>query len=215
MKKIGIIGSGPVGHALATAFANRDYEVMIGSRDPEKLEKWISDEGPDVRAGTFSDTAKFGEIIVLAVKGTVAENALDIAGKENLKNKTIIDTTNPIADAPPEDGVISFFTDLNGSLMETLQNKFKEARFVKAFNSVGNSLMADPGFGSIKPTMFIAGDHKGSKEEVRDILDEFGWETEDMGSSKAARAIEPLCILWCIPGILENRWNHAFKLLKG
>jgi predicted dinucleotide-binding enzyme len=97
--------------------------------------------------------------------------------------------------------------------MEELQSAFPDANFVKAFNSVGNVFMVNPKFES-KPTMFICGNNAGAKKEVIHILDLFGWETADMGAAEAARAIEPLCILWCIPGFLENKWTHAFKLLK-
>jgi 8-hydroxy-5-deazaflavin:NADPH oxidoreductase len=74
--------------------------------------------------------------------------------------------------------------------------------------------MVNPDFGGIKPTMFIAGNNENAKKHTKEFLDKFGWETEDMGSAEAARAIEPLCMLWCIPGLRENRWTHAFKLLK-
>ena len=111
-------------------------------------------------------------------------------------------------------GVLQFFTDQNKSLMEILQNKFERANFVKAFSCVGAPLMVDPDFGGPKPTMFIAGNNEKAKGEVKTILDVFGWEVEDMGAAAAARAIEPLCILWCIPGFRENRWRHAFKLLE-
>ena len=98
--------------------------------------------------------------------------------------------------------------------MEHLQNLVPDAKFVKAFNSVGNNLMVNPIFPGGKPTMFIAGNNDDAKNEVSIILDEFGWEVADMGKAEAARAIEPLCILWCIPGIIRNEWMHAFKLLK-
>jgi predicted dinucleotide-binding enzyme len=144
----------------------------------------------------------------------VPAEALNLAGCRNLKGKIIIDTTNPIKDAPPVNGVIQFFTSLEDSLMEQLQKQFPDARFVKAFNSVGNTLMVDPDFNGLKPTMFICGNDIDAKQEVTNILDQFGWETEDLGSVEAARAIEPLCILWCIPGFLRNDWAHAFKILK-
>lgn len=98
--------------------------------------------------------------------------------------------------------------------MERLQRAVPAARFVKAFNSVGNAFMVDPQFPGGKPTMFICGNDDGAKWIVRGILDEFGWETEDMGKVEAARAIEPLCMLWCIPGFARNEWSHAFKLLR-
>jgi predicted dinucleotide-binding enzyme len=98
--------------------------------------------------------------------------------------------------------------------MEMLQSKFASANFVKAFSCVGSSLMVNPDFRGVKPTMFIAGNNDDSKLQAKGILNTFGWEVEDMGVAAGARAIEPLCILWCIPGFRENRWRHAFKLLK-
>ena len=74
--------------------------------------------------------------------------------------------------------------------------------------------MVNPQFTEGKPTMFICGNHDGSKDKVKEILELFGWDVADMGKAEAARAIEPLCMLWCIPGIRENNWHHAFKLLR-
>lgn len=210
--KVGIIGSGPVAQSLGRGFIKHGYDVMLGTRDLSKLKEWQASSGG--KAGSFADTAAFGEIVVLAVTGTVAATALNQSGIENIKGKLVIDATNPILNAPPVNGVIQFYTNLGESQMEMLQRAFPEALFVKAFNSVGNALMVDPDFGGIKPTMFICGNDAAAKKTVTGILDKFGWETEDMGMSEAARAIEPLCMLWCIPGILHNRWAHAFKLLK-
>lgn len=213
-KKIGIIGSGAVGQTLATGLLKYGYKVMIGSRDLSNLAEWKSKAGEGGLTGTFAETAEYGEIIVLATKGSAALSAMKLAGKTNLSGKTIIDTTNPIADTPPENGVLTFYTELNDSLMERLQNAYPEANFVKAFNSIGNSLMINPDFGFEKPTMFICGNNTQAKVEVTTICSLFGFEIADMGGVEAARAIEPLCILWCIPGFLENNWNHAFRLLK-
>jgi len=214
MKKIGIIGSGSVGQTLATGFLKYGFEVMIGSRDLSKLKEWKSTSDPGGFLGSFEETACFGEIIVLATKGTAAIDALVLAGEANLAGKIIIDTTNPIADTPPESGVLQFFSELNNSLMEQLQKRFPGSRFVKAFNSIGSSLMINPDFGGVKPSMFICGNDQKAKEEVTEICNLFGFEAEDMGTAEGARAIEPLCMLWCIPGFRENRWRHAFKFLK-
>jgi 8-hydroxy-5-deazaflavin:NADPH oxidoreductase len=212
--KIGIIGSGVVGQVLAKGFLAEGNSVMLGTRDVSKPEvQNFKSENSAVQIGTFADTAKFADIIVLAAKGTVAESALELAGKENLKAKIIIDATNPIADAPPVNGVIQFFTDANSSLMEKLQNNYSDAKFVKAFSCVGNPFMYKPPFKE-GATMFICGNDDEAKKEVTNILTAFGWETEDMGKVEAARAIEPLCILWCIPGFIRNQWTHAFKLVK-
>ena len=157
---------------------------------------------------------QFADLVVLAVKGTVAADALRAAGESNLAGKTVIDATNPIADAPPVNGVLKFFTDLDESLMERLQREFESARFVKAFSSVGNALMVNPQFEGGRPTMFICGNDDSAKNTVAEILSQFGWETADMGKVEAARAIEPLCMLWCIPVFLRNQSGHAFKLLS-
>jgi predicted dinucleotide-binding enzyme len=212
--KIGIIGSGTVGQTLASGFLKYGYQVKIGSRDLTKLEDWKSKAGSGASIGSFAEAAEFGQILILATKGSAALDALHLAGKVNLANKTIIDTTNPIADSSPENGVLNFFTDLNNSLMERLQTAFPEAHFVKAFNSIGGSLMVNPDFGNEKPAMFICGNDQNAKIEVTEICELFGFDTQDMGAIQAARAIEPLCMLWCIPGFRENNWNHAFRMLK-
>jgi hypothetical protein len=126
--RVGVIGSGPVGRALAKAFKNEDYEVMLGTRNPSKEEMVQFNHQAKIDVGTFDETAKFGDIIVLATKGTAAAEALHLAGKENLDGKIIIDTTNPIADAPPINGVLHFTTSLEDSLMEQLQKLFPEGK---------------------------------------------------------------------------------------
>jgi predicted dinucleotide-binding enzyme len=211
--KIGIIGSGDVGKALAAGFLKHGHSVVIGTRQPAKLASWVK-EHPKAAVGSFADAASFGEAVVLAVKGLAASKVLHEAGPASLSGKTVIDATNPIAETPPANGVLGFFTRLDDSLMERLQREFPGAHFVKAFSSVGNALMVNPQFTEGKPTMFICGDDDGAKKTVTRILDQFGWETEDMGRVEAARAIEPLCMLWCIPGFLRNEWMHAFKLLR-
>ncbi len=210
--KIGILGSGTVAQTLASGFLAHGHNVIIGSRTPAKLADWQS-QNPSGSAATFDQAAASAELIVLAVKGTASADALRLAGAHNLAGKTIIDATNPIQDAPPDHGVPAFFTTTIGSLMEQLQHEFPAANFVKAFNSVGAGSMVNPDFNGIRPTMFICGDDAAAKRTVTAILDTFGWDAADMGSVQAARAIEPLCILWCIPGFLHNQWTHAFKLL--
>ncbi|MEP7145171.1 MAG: NAD(P)-binding domain-containing protein [Ferruginibacter sp.] len=213
--KTGIIGSGIVGRVLATAFLKEGNEVMLGTRNVAKEEviAW-KNENPAGQTGNFEETARFGELIVLTTLGTVVEEAIQLAGKDNFTGKTVIDTTNPISTAPPVNGVLQYFTSPNESLMEKIQALLPEANIVKAFNSVGNTQMYKPDYGNILPTMFICGNNETAKKTVTGILTNFGWETEDMGHAEAARAIEPLCMLWCIPGFTHNQWTHAFKLLK-
>ena len=212
--KIGVLGSGVVAKTLAAGFLKHGHEAMLGTREPAKLADWVA-ENASARVGSFAEAAEFGDLVVLAVKGSAAAKALQAAGAQNLAGKPVVDATNPIADLPPENGVLRFFTNLDESLMERLQREFAGAHFVKAFNSVGSPGMVNPRFEGGKPTMFICGNDDQAKKTVSGILDQFGWETEDMGKAEAARAIEPLCILWCIPGFLRNEWTHAFKLLRG
>lgn len=212
--KVGIIGSGAVGQTLSKAFKTEGYEVMIGTRSTSKPDIQKFSKENSINAGTFEEAAKFGDIMVLCTKGVAAEEALKLAGSQNLAGKVIIDTTNPIAEAPPVNGVLLYSTNINESLMEQLQKEYPDAKFVKAFNSVGNLLMYKPQLKGGKPGMFICGNDDRAKKTVEEILEKFGWETEDMGKAEAARAIEPLAILWCIDGFLKNDWMHAFKILR-
>jgi len=211
--KIGILGSGAVAQALAAGFLEHGHPVMLGSGTPAKLAGWAA-QHPLAQLGSFADAAGFAELAVLAAKGTAALAVVRTAGAERLAGKTVIDATNPIADAAPVHGVLQFFTGVNDSLLEQLQREYPAVKFVKAFNSVGNAFMVDPQFQGGAPTMFICGNDDAAKRSVRGIVEQFGWEAADMGRAEAARAIEPLCMLWCIPGLLRNEWAHAFKLVK-
>jgi predicted dinucleotide-binding enzyme len=214
MANVGIIGSGIVGRTLADGFLKHGYNVAVGTGNTGKLSEWKSKAGANARVGSFAEAAAFGDIVVLAVKGTAAAEAIERTGPSALAGKTVIDTTNPIADAPPLNGVLKYFTSLDESLMEKLQKTHPSINFVKAFSCVGNAFMVNPRFPGGTPTMFICGNDAGAKAAVTKILDLFGWETEDLGKAESARAIEPLCILWCIPGFQRNQWTHALKLLK-
>ena len=212
--KIGIIGSGLVGQVLAKAFNAEGHNVTLGTRNTTKEEVVKFNEATGIAVADFENTAANAELIVLATKGTVTEDALKLAGINNFSGKIIIDATNPIADAPPLNGALQFFTSMNESLMERLQKLAPDAKFVKAFNSIGNALMYKPNLAGGPPTMFICGNDDNAKKTVTQILTSFGWETEDMGKAEVAGSIEALCILWCARGFNQNKWMHAFKLLK-
>ncbi len=214
MKKIGIIGSGVVGKTLAKGFLQYGYDTTIASRSTDKRLELQAELGNNIHVADFASTAQNADIVVLAVKGSKAKEAMLICGLDNLHGKTIIDATNPIADAAPQNGVLRYFSDINFSLMEDLQTTIPNAHFVKAFSCVGSAFMVNPSFDGQKPSMFICGNNDAAKQDVADILTQFGWDIEDMGKAEAARAIEPLAMLWCIPGMLQGKWSHAFKLLK-
>src|SRR5262245_30344444 len=154
--RVGVIGSGMVGEALANGFLKHGHEVMRGSRTPEKLSAWATRNGARASVGTFAVTAVYGEVVVLAVKGSAAEEAIDACG-DAVAGKIVIDTTNPIDDRPTQAGVVHFFTSMDQSLMERLQSRAPEAKLVKAFSCVGSALMVDPQFDGVRPTMFTCG----------------------------------------------------------
>jgi len=212
MTKVAILGSGTVGEVLANGFLKHGYSVMHASREPQKLDAWKSSAKGDAATGTVTDAAKWCEVALLAGKGTAAEPVIAEVGA-SLAGKTVIDATNPIADAPPQNGVIQYFTKQNESLMERLQTSAPQAKFVKAFNSVGNALMVNPKL-PVRPKMFICGNDSGAKHQTSEILAQFGWEALDMGTVEAARPIESLCVLWCIPGFLRNDWMHVIDYVK-
>ena len=168
--RIGIVGSGIVGQTLANGFIKHGYDVTIGTNTASKREELSAKTNGKAKVGSFEDAAKFGEMVVVATKGTAAEAAVQAAGIANLSGKTVIDATNPITDAAPVNGVLQYFTSQNESLMERLQALAAEAHFVKAFSCIGNAFMVNPDFNGVKPTMFICGNHDGAKMDVKAIL---------------------------------------------
>jgi predicted dinucleotide-binding enzyme len=214
MMKVGVLGSGNVGKTLASGLVQHGYEVTLGTREPrqEDVASWAA-KAPGAKTGTFRDAANFGELLILSVLARAVEDVIRLAGPENFRGKVLIDTNNPISDAPPVDGVLEYFTGPNQSIGEKIQSLVPEAKVVKAFNSVGAARMVNPHFEQGTPTMFICGNDGSAKNQVSEIVRRFGWDPYDCGSLVAARALEPLCMLWCIPGFTKNQWTHAFKLL--
>ncbi len=214
--KIGILGTGEVGKTLANAFLATGHQVRMGSRDAsnEKALAWAKEAGAKSAAstGTFADAAKFADVIVLAVSWEGAENALKLAGPENLAGKVVIDATNPLRFTPGlAPGLTLGHTDSAG---EQVQRWLPAARVVKAFNSVGYSQMFQPDFPDGPPDMFICGNDDAAKNTVTDILTSFGWPTIDIGGIEGARVLEPLCLLWVDYAMRANSFTHAFKLLR-
>jgi len=211
---VGILGSGIVGQVLGAGFAKYGHAVMMGTRKPEspEIREWIA-KTPGASAGTFAEAARFGELLVLVALGRIVDKVIELAGPENFAGKTLIDATNPLAEGPPVDGVLPYFTGPNESLGEKIQKLLPRAFVVKAFNSVGSANMINPQYEQGPPTMFLCGDDAAAKRNVSGILRQFGWEPFDCGGIRASRALEPLCMLWCIPGFRDNQWTHAFKLL--
>lgn len=210
---IGVLGSGIVARTLASGLRKHGHEVVLGTRDPARLGAW-NREQLEIGVASFAEAAAFGDLLVLAVKGSVANRALRLAGTPNLSGKVVIDACNPIAETAPSNGVVRYFTSLDDSLMERLQKEFQTARFVKAFNAVGHQQLIDPQFAGGPPTMFICGNDTGAKRDVSVLLEGLGWQAADMGMVESARAIEPLFMLWNTASLLYGQTTRAFKWLQ-
>lgn len=209
--KIGIIGSGGVGQALANGFLALENQVMIGTRDPSKLEEWSRTRGVRAYVGSFEDAADFGEIVALATLWSGTKSAIDLAKPQKLKGKIVIDVTNPFRFEHNKPPALSIgLTDSGG---ENVQRWLPQSHVVKAFNTVGNAHMFRPIFPAGPPTMFYCGNDKSAKYQVSRILNDFGWESMDVGKIEAARMLEPMALLWVTMGIESGRWSYAFKLL--
>ena len=163
--KVGVIGSGVVAQTLGAGFLRHGHQVALGTRGPAKLEAW-GQKNPGAQILSFAEAAAFGELVVLAVGGEVALEALALVGGDAIAGKTVIDACNPIGGGPPVNGVLSFFTTFHDSLMERLQKAYPDAHFVKAFNSVGAGQMVNPHFAAGRPTMFICGESAAAKATV-------------------------------------------------
>jgi len=209
--KVGILGSGDVGKALARGFLGLGHEVRIGSREPEKLAEWTASAGERASAGTFEETASFGDVIVLATLGTGTESAIDLGGVANFDGKVVIDATNPLDFSS---GAPKLFVGHTDSLGERVQRKVPKARVVKAFNTVGNALMVNPDLPGGPPDMFLAGNDEAAKKLVSQICHHFGWGVADIGGIEGARHLEAMCMTWVLYGSKNGIWTHAFKLLR-
>jgi len=207
---VGILGSGDVGKVLAGGFANLGHEVKVGSRDPEKLADWAASAGERVSAGTFAEAAAFGDLIVLATLGAGTKSAIELAGTGHFDGKVVIDATNPLDFSTGKPALFVGHTD---SLGEMVQRWLPKARVVKAFNTVGNSLMVNPQIPGGPPDMFIGGDDEDAKKIVSQVCEAFGWGVIDLGGIDASRHLEPMCMIWVLHGIRSGSWSHAFKML--
>jgi predicted dinucleotide-binding enzyme len=208
--KIGVLGSGPAGQTLAAGFLDKGHPVMIGSRDVAKLDGWLRHAGPEGQIGTFAETAEFGDVIVLSVLGSAAEEVVKLAGVENLTDKIVIDTTDPLDFSSGRPGLFVGTTD---SLGERIQRLIPRAYVVKGLNIVQADVMINPRLTGDKPDMFIAGDNEEAKHTVTQLLGEFGWSVIDLGGIENARWLEALSLAWVVYSHRTGKTHHAFKLV--
>jgi predicted dinucleotide-binding enzyme len=209
---IGIIGSGSVARVLANGFLAKGHLVMLGTRDPAKLNEWAAGAAESASVGSFADAAVFGEVVILSVNAAVIDSAIKLAGADNFTGKPVIDLSNPMdfsEGAPPK-----FTATVGNSIGEKVQRSLPGARVVKAFNSIGVAVMTEPIFGGEAATHFIAGDDDAAKAQVSDLIKEFGWEVVDVGGIDQSFFLEALASLWVNYALKTGHWTQAFKLLS-
>jgi predicted dinucleotide-binding enzyme len=208
--KIGVLGSGPAGQTLATGFLEKGHPVMIGSRDSAKLRGWLRHAGPGAQVGTFAETAQFGELVVLSVLGSAAEEVIRLAGVESLTGKIVIDASDPLDFSSGRPGLFIGTTD---SLGERIQRLVPDAYVVKGLNVAQADVAVNPSLTGDEPDMFIAGDNDEAKRTVSQLLAEFGWPVIDMGDIESARWLEALSLAWVVYSHRTGKTHHAFKLI--
>ncbi len=200
--RIGVLGSGEVGRALARGYLRHGHDVRIGTRQGQVEE---------LPVGPACEVAAEAELVVLAVRGTSAvELVSSLAGE--VDGKVLVDATNPLDFSS---GAPRMFVGTTDSLGEQVQRAAPGARVVKAYNTVGNPLMVDPDLPVGPPTMFVAGNDSEAKATVGDLLRTTGWDVADLGGIESSRWLEAMCMAWVAYGARTGTWNHAFKLLRG
>lgn len=214
VKKIGVLGTGDVGKALATGFLSLGCEVKMGSRDPQHAGAlaWAKQNGARASVGSFADAAQFGELLVLAVLGSAVESVIEQAGRSHFTGKIVLDPTNPLTFTPGQPPQL--FVGHTDSLGERVQRILPAAKVVKVYNTVGSAHMVRPTFAGGPPDMFLCGNDASAKAQAAAICQDFGWNAADMGDIQAARLLEPLCLVWVTYALRTGGWNHAFKMLK-
>ena len=210
--KVGVLGSGDVGQALARGFVSRGHEVMVGTSDPPKLADFAREA--NCKTGSFAEAVAFGEMIALAARGRATPRIIEDAGKQKFSGKVVIDAMNPLdfsGGFPPKLAISG-----EDSLGERVQRALPDAKVVKAFNTIGNQYFVDPSFSEGRPTMLIAGNDADAKRVVGEVLAEFGWsEPVDIGGIEGSRELEAICVAWVKIGGLRGSFDHGFKLLVG
>jgi 8-hydroxy-5-deazaflavin:NADPH oxidoreductase len=194
--RVAILGTGEVGKSLAAGFKKHGHDVRLGHRDPKE---------------PYAAAARFGEIAVLATPWSGTQNAITLADPKNLAGKVVIDVSNPLKFEEGKPPALAVRGDDSGG--EQVQRWLPQSKVVKAFNTVGHTLMVNPQIPGGPPDMFIAGNDAGAKQTVTQICKQFGWPVTDIGGIEGSRLLEPLAMLWVVVGFKLNRWEQAWKLL--
>ncbi|MFO0920504.1 MAG: NAD(P)-binding domain-containing protein [Candidatus Saccharimonadales bacterium] len=211
--KIGIVGSGDVARSLGEGLASVGHNVMIGTRYPDKkeLNTWKRHVGNRGSIGTTTESASFGEIVILAIAWHAAENVLAQIRPE-AAGKIVVDVTNPIQFNDDEPPTLKVGHEISGG--ELVQQSLPDSHVVKTLNIISYTNMVKPKYKSGIPTMFLCGNNDSAKKRTTEILNELGWsDCVDIGGIEKSQILEPLCLLWIEYGVARDTWDHAISIL--
>ncbi len=212
-KRVGVLGSGDVAKQLGKGFAAHGYDVMLGTREPKKLDAWRKETRGTVSVGSPAQAAVHGPLVIVATHGAATEEVLSRIDPRSFAGKIVLDATNPLDlshGMPP--GLLFGVTD---SLGERVQRQLPDAKVVKCFNTVSSLKMADPKFAHGPVPMWICGNDAGAKRQVDGLLRELGWAGAlDVGGIDAARWLEALVPLWVRAGQALNTWEHMLQPVR-
>ena len=208
--RVGVLGTGTVGRAIAARLAELGHEVVVGTRDLAATMARTEPDGrgnppfrtwaeahPQVRVGSFANAAATGELIVNTTSGVGSLPSLTAAGEHNLAGKVLLDVANPLdfsAGMPP-----TLLVKDTDSLGEQIQRAFPQARVVKALNTMNALVMVHPDRVPGDHSVFLSGDDSDAKQMVTDLLRGFGWSSDnivDLGGIRSARGVEMYLPLW-------------------
>jgi predicted dinucleotide-binding enzyme len=216
--KIGILGTGMVGQAIATKMIQLGHSVMMGSRSGkhEKAEAWIAANGESASQGTFAETASFGEIIFNCTKGEITLEVIKQAGTENLKGKILADVTNPLDFSKGMPPTLLIVND--NSLGEEIQKALPDTHVVKTLNTMTAPVMVNPSLvNGGDHSVFLSGNSKDAKAKVGALLQEIGWKENniiDLGDISTARGSEQLLPIWVRLYAAMGSPMFQFKIVK-
>ena len=207
---IGIIGSGNVGGTLGTRWAKAGHDIVYGTRDPQAndIKQLLARAGGKARAATLQEAARAGDVLLLGMPWNATQSVPE--GLGDLSGKPLIDATNPLlAD------LSALETGTTTSGAEKVAAWARGAKVVKAFNTVGANIMANPSFGAERPALFYCGDDAAAKQTTKQLAEAIGFEALDAGPLTQARLLEPFALLW-ISLALKYGYGRdiAFKLLR-
>jgi 8-hydroxy-5-deazaflavin:NADPH oxidoreductase len=227
--KVGILGSGIVGQTLGAKLVSQGHDVVLGTRDPTKMDtprgmggmgaplgKWLQEGGKGAKVGTFRDAAKHGELIIHSTAGEIALEVLNMAGKENLRGKVILDTSNDLDLShgfPPATRATDYPT---GSMGVKIQQAVPDAHVVKALNTMAAYLMVAPqALAGGDHTVFLSGNDAAAKATVTKLLQSWGWkDIFDTGDINSSTGPEMLFSLWAKAFGKLGMQPFSFKVVR-